>query len=122
MTTSTTTDAERPYGKGRRVAVALLLVLACILAPLSVLAVWTKNTLLDTDQYVDTVGPLAKNEAIIDAAARNITDALISSTDVEAKIKDALPPRAQFIAGPVSSSLETVIDKLAVRILSADQF
>jgi uncharacterized membrane protein len=83
---TTPTTAERPYGKGRKVAVALLLVVACILTPLSVLAVWTRNTLIDTDQYVDTVGPLAHNDAIIEAAARNISDSLISSTDVEAKI------------------------------------
>jgi hypothetical protein len=121
-TATAPTAAERPYGKGRKIAVALLLVIASILAPLAVISVWTKNTLLDTDQYVDTVGPLAKNEAIIDAAARNISDALIESTDVEAKIKDALPPRAQFIAGPVSGSLETLIDRVAVRLLSSDQF
>jgi hypothetical protein len=116
------TTAERPYGRGRKIAVALLLVVASVLAPLAVVAVWTRNTLLDTDQYVDTVGPLAHNEAIIDAAARNISDALISSTDVEAKIKDALPSRAQFIAGPVSNSLETVVNELAVKVLSSDQF
>jgi hypothetical protein len=121
-TASAPTSAARPYGKGRKITVALLLVVASILAPLAVISVWTKNTLLDTDQYVDTVGPLAKNEAIIDAAARNVSDALISSTDVEAKIKDALPTRAQFIAGAVSSSLETVIDRVAVRLLSSDRF
>lgn len=121
-TAAAPTAAERPYGKGRKIAVALLLVIASILAPLAVISVWTKNTLLDTDQYVDTVAPLAKNEAVIDAAARNISDALIESTDVEAKIKDALPPRAQFIAGPVSGSLETLIDRVAVRLLSSDRF
>jgi hypothetical protein len=115
-------SAARPYGRGRKVAVALLLVVASILAPLAVISVWTKNTLLDTDQYVDTVGPLARNQAIIDAAARNISDALISSTDVEAKIKDALPPRARFIAGPVADSLETLIERVAVRLLSSDRF
>lgn len=122
MTTPAPSKAERPYGRGRRVAVALLLIVACIFAPLSVLAVWTKNTLLDTDEYVSTVGPLARNEAIIDAAAANITAALVSETDVEAKVKDALPPRADFIAPAVASSLETVVNQLAVKVLSSDQF
>jgi hypothetical protein len=122
MTTPMADAAERPYGRGRRVVVALLLIVACILAPLSVLAVWTRNTLLDTDQYVSTVGPLATNEAIIDAAAANITAALVSETDVEAKVRDALPPRADFIAPAVASSLESVVDRLAVRVLSSDRF
>lgn len=123
MTATATAPAEpRPYGKGRKVAVAILLVVASILAPLSVIAVWTRNTLLDRDQYVETIGPLARNEAIIDAAARNIADGLMSSTDVEAKVKDALPERAQFIAGPVADSLQNLVERLAVRILSSDQF
>ena len=122
MTAPAPTTAVRPYGKGRKIAVALLLVVASILTPLSVLAVWTRNTLIDTDQYVDTVGPLAHNDAIIEAAARNISDALIASTDVEAKIKDALPSRAQFIAGPVADSLERVVNQLATKVLSSTEF
>lgn len=122
MTTTATSPAERPYGRGRRIIVALLLIVACVLAPLSVLAVWTRTTLLDSDEYVSTVAPLAKNEAIIDAAAANITAALVSETDVEAKVKEALPPRAEFIAPAVASSLETVVNDLAVRVLSSDRF
>jgi hypothetical protein len=122
MTTPTTSAPARPYGRGRRTIVALLLIVACVLAPLSVLAVWTRNTLLDSDQYVSTVAPLAENEAIIDAAAANITAALVSETDVEAKVKEALPPRADFIAPAVASSLETVVNQLAVRVLSSDRF
>jgi hypothetical protein len=122
MTTPATSETDRPYGRGRRITVALLLIVACILAPLSVLAVWTKNTLLDSDQYVSTVGPLAKNPAIISAAADNITTALVSESDVEAKVKDALPPRAQFIAPAVATGLETVINRLAVKVMSNPRF
>jgi hypothetical protein len=122
MTTPTPSEPDRPYGRGRRIAVTLLLVVACILAPLSVLAVWTRNTLLDSDEYVSTVAPLAKNEVIIDAAARNITQALVSETNVTAKVKDALPPRADFIAPAVASSLENVVNQLAVKVLSSDRF
>ncbi len=109
-------------GRGRRIAVILLLIFACVLAPLSVIAVWTRNTLLDTNQYVDTVSPLAKNPAIIDAAATNITNSLVSSTNVEARVKKALPPKADFVAPAVARSLQTVVHDLAVRVLSSDQF
>lgn len=122
MATPPAPTEPKPYGRGRRTAVALLLIVACVLAPLSLIAVWTRNTLLDTDQYVDTVAPLATNPAIIDAAATNITNSLVSSTDVEARVKAALPPRADFIAPAVASSLQTVVHNLAVRVLSSDQF
>lgn len=120
-----TTPPSEPTGRsgrGRRVVVALLLIVACVLAPLSVLAVWTRNTLLDSDQYVSTVAPLAKNPAIIDAAAQEITASIVSEKAVEAKVKDALPPRADFIAPAVAASLETVVNRLAVRVLSSDRF
>jgi hypothetical protein len=84
--------------------------------------VWTKNTLLDTDQYVSTVAPLAKNPAIIDSAAAEITDSLVSEKNVEKRVKDALPPRADFIAPAVAGSLKTVVNRVAVKLLSSDRF
>ena len=122
MATSSAPTEVKPYGRGRRTAVALLLIVACVLAPLSVIAVWTKNTLLDTDEYVSTVAPLAKNPAIIDAAANEITNALVSEQNVSARVKKALPPRADFIAPAVATALETVVHRLAVRVLSSDRF
>ncbi len=122
MATSSAPTEVKPYGRGRRTAVALLLIVACVLAPLSVIAVWTKNTLIDTDEYVSTVAPLAKNPAIIDAAANEITNALVSEQNVSARVKKALPPRADFIAPAVATALETLVHRLAVRVLSSDQF
>lgn len=122
MATSSAPTEVKPYGRGRRTAVALLLIVACVLAPLSVIAVWTKNTLLDTDEYVSTVAPLAKNPAIIDAAANEVTNALVSEQNVSARVKKALPPRADFIAPAVATALETVVHRLAVRVLSSDRF
>ncbi len=87
-----------------------------MLAPLSVLAVWTKNTLLNEDQYVSTVAPLAKNPAIIDAVATDIANSLGSQKNIEAQIKDALPSRADFIAPAVAGSLKNVVHELAVKV------
>jgi hypothetical protein len=41
----------------RRIVGTILLVVGCVLVPLSLSAVWVRNTLLDTDNYVSTVGP-----------------------------------------------------------------
>ena len=48
----------------RSVVATLLIVIGCILAPISVVAVWTKNLVTDTDRYVATVQPLASDPAI----------------------------------------------------------
>src|SRR4051812_10091938 len=58
--------AKESRHRGRRIATVVLVILGCVLAPVSVLALWAKTTLLDTDQYVETVAPLATNQDIID--------------------------------------------------------
>jgi len=106
----------------RRWTAGFLIVLSCILAPLSVISIWVRNIVLNTDRYVETVAPLSANPAVIDTAATNITNALFDNIDVEKEIEDAFPPRADFLAAPLATGLRTVVDQAAVRILSTDQF
>ena len=106
----------------RRWTAGFLIVLSCLLAPLSVVAVWVRNVVLNTDRYVETVAPLSSNPAVIDTAATNITNALFDNVDVEQEIEKTFPPRADFLAAPLAAGLRTVVDKAAVRVLSTDQF
>jgi hypothetical protein len=115
------TPPPRPP-RWRRWTAGFLIVLSCVLAPLSVVSIWMRNQLLNTDRYVSTVAPLASNPAIIDTAATNITNALFDNIDVQQEIEDAAPPRLDFLAAPLATGLRTVVDQAAVRILSSDQF
>ncbi len=55
---------------GMRSLVAFLAGLAaCVVLPLSIASVWTDNVVNDTDEYVDTVGPLAEDEKVQEAVA-----------------------------------------------------
>lgn len=51
----------------------LLIVLGCVLAPVSVLGIWTANQVSSTDRYVTTVEPLIHNPAIQNALTDKIT-------------------------------------------------
>ena len=53
----------------RRAALVLLLVLGCGLAAVSAIGIWTRVTVLNTDNYVETVAPLAQSPAVQDAVA-----------------------------------------------------
>ena len=66
----------------RSVVATLLIVIGCILAPISVVAVWTKNLVTDTDRYVATVAPLASDPAIQSAIADKITAEVFTQLDV----------------------------------------
>jgi hypothetical protein len=112
-------------GKGprwKRIVAWVLVVLACLLSVLSVVAVFARNQLLNTDTYVNTVAPLASNPAIQTQIAKQVSENLISRTNVETRVKDALPAKAGFLATPVTSGLENVINELALKAVQSEQF
>ena len=106
----------------RRIVGGILLVVGCLLVPVSLSAVWVRNTLLDTDNYVSTVAPLAANPQIQQALANDITNGIFTRVDVNQKIADALPSRAGFLAAPIANALRTTIGQAALRLVESSQF
>jgi hypothetical protein len=124
---STTPTAAPPApparaARWRRWTAGFLVVLSCVLAPLSVLSIWLRNQVLDTDRYVSTVTPLASNPDVINTAATNITNVLFEKVDVEARAKAALPKRAQFLASPLETGLRDFTFRAAVQFMSTEKF
>ncbi|MFG3195554.1 hypothetical protein ACGFYT_05425 [Streptomyces sp. NPDC048208] len=96
----------------RSACAALLIVLGCLLAPLSLVAAWTADLADDTDRYVATVAPLAGDPAVQDAAADRITSALMSHLDLADLLKDVAPADRPLIEkglGLLGGSLEDAL-------------
>ena len=106
----------------RRIVGALLVVVGCLLVPISLSAVWVRNTLLNTDHYVSTVGPLASNADIQQALAADLSNGIFTRVDVNQKIVDALPERASFLGAPIANAVKTAIDQAALRLVESDRF
>ena len=68
--------AKHRRGRWRAPVSAVLIVLGCILAPISVLGIWAANQVSNTDRYVATVSPLIQDPAIQHAAADKATTAI----------------------------------------------
>jgi hypothetical protein len=100
----------------------LLLIVAVLLVPVSVLGVWSRNQLLDTDRYVETVTPLASDPAIQDAVVDRVTTALYSGVDVQSKVAAALPAEGAFLAAPISLGIENLIERVVRELVTSDQF
>jgi hypothetical protein len=100
----------------------VLVVLACLLALLSVVVVFARNQLLNTDTYVATVAPLASNPDIQAAVAKQVSSRLITKIDVEKRVKNALPPRAGFLATPIAAEVQSVTDQLALKLVESPAF
>jgi len=105
----------------------LLIVIGCLLAPLSVLGVWTANQVSDTGRYVANMAPLATNPAIQNALADKITNQIsthlnvVGYTDLAAaqlaskglpRASAALKSFAPQIAGAVSSFVHSQVHKV----------
>jgi hypothetical protein len=106
----------------RRVLAVVLLVIGFVLVPLSAVAIWSRNQLLNTDRYVSTVSPLAGNADIQRVVATQAVDALFSSVDVSAKVSDALPKRAKFLGDTIANQAQAYAVQVTERLLASDQF
>lgn len=118
--------AEGAGGSGagwvRGTAVVVLLVLGFLLVPVAGLAVWSRNTLLNTDRYVETVAPLASEPAVIDDVAKAVTTAIFERVDVQGALEQNLPEQLAFAAGPIANQVKSTTNDLVVRALESDQF
>jgi hypothetical protein len=107
--------AEKPVRRRRgwRTPVAvLLIVVGCVLAPLSVVAVWTANQVSDTSRYVANVEPLIKDPAIQNALTDKLTAEIVTRIDVRGRTDQVAAdlagkglPRISALLRGVSGSL-----------------
>jgi hypothetical protein len=75
------TTSHRRFGWRGPVAI-LLIVLGCVLAPLSVVAVWSANQISDTGRYVANMEPLIHEPAIQNALTDKVTYQITSRLHV----------------------------------------
>jgi hypothetical protein len=109
---------RRPH----RFWIAVLLILGMVLTPISILALFVKNEIGDTGRYVRTVKPLSADPAIQAYVADQITTELFARVDVDAYVKEALPARAQVLAGPLTGALQGFVREAAMRVIQSEQF
>jgi len=120
-------DAPGRRGGGwwRSWVAGLLIVVAALLAPVAVVAMWAHDEISDTDRYVETITPLADDPAVQNAMVNRITQEIFTRLDVQAVTEEAvaaladqgLPPGAATtltaLSGTLASSIESfVTDKV----------
>jgi hypothetical protein len=110
--------AMRASARTRTIASAALVVLACVLAFVSFIAVWTRSLVLDTDAYVRAVGPLIEKPALRDELSVRIVEELYSHVDVKKLLSDALPKRGDVLAPTLAQGIHDTAIKLASEALA----
>jgi hypothetical protein len=102
--------ASPPLTRRRKLPLALIAV-GSLITLLAVFALWANRQLLDTDNWTDTSSELLEHDDIRGQISIFLVDQLYANTDVQGRLEDALPPRAQPLAGPAAGALKD----LAVR-------
>ncbi|HTK16752.1 MAG TPA: hypothetical protein VL769_10205 [Acidimicrobiia bacterium] len=97
----------------RAISSVALIVLACMLAFVSVIAVWTRALVLNTDAYVRAVGPLIEKPALRDELSLRIVDELYQHVDVPKLLREALPKRGDVLAPTLAQGIRDTSVKLA---------
>src|SRR5687768_17423270 len=93
----------------RRAAMVFLLVLGCGLAAASLVALWTRATVLDTERYVSTMAPIAESRAVQDTVAEKLGTRITGAIDFEALAREALPERGDVLAPAIATGVENVV-------------
>lgn len=112
----------------------VLILVAALLAMLSVVAVWANSIVQDTDRYVKTVGPLASDPDVQKAATNRISAAVLAQIDVDALVQQltdaasakGVPPQAAKLLGnldgPIESGLKQLVTGTVERVVTSNAF
>jgi hypothetical protein len=118
---ATTPEPKQP-GRGRAVTAVVLIVVASLLLPFAGLTVWIRNMMLSTDRYTTTVAPIAKDPVVQEAVATKVGLAVVDQLDISQRAKAALPPKAEFLAGPIATGATQLVHNATLKIVESSQF
>jgi len=105
----------------RNILVGVLVLLSCLAIVVTGVAWWTHYSIFNTDGYMKIVGPVGKDPEAIKALSDYVAGQIVSATDLQQRTADALPPKAQIFAGPITDALEGFITKGTTKVLSTPQ-
>ncbi len=91
--------------------VLVLVALASVGVLASAVSLWTHSLLFNTDRWVETVGPVLEDPEVTHDLSVLLTDKAIEASDLETRVTDALPPRAQFIAPAIVDATRDFMQK-----------
>ncbi|MGC0312925.1 hypothetical protein [Kitasatospora acidiphila] len=108
---------------------AVLIILAALLAPLSVVATWAHSQITDTNRYVATVGPLASHPDVQAAVTDRVTSGIVGALPID-KLLSLVPSADQPLikqllnaaGGAVTNSISSLVHDQVAKLVQSEQF
>jgi hypothetical protein len=95
----------------RKTAVGLLVALASLMLGIAVLATWVDRVFLDSNTWADTSAAALQQPEVRTALSAYLVDQIYTNVDVPAELAQALPPRAQALAGPLAVTGQPYVER-----------
>lgn len=120
--------------RGRALTAAVLVVVGALLAPLALVAGWSRSEVTETDRYLATVSGLAADPAVqrvvTDEVTRLVLDQIdaqeLTSAAIDALSAGSRSARAESalraLEAPLTAAVETFVRTTVTRIVTSDAF
>ncbi len=109
-------------GSARRTLVGVLVVLSCLGILTSTLTVWSSSTLLNTTTWLAIVTPIGQNPQVIEQVSSYTAGQVVMLLDVQARAQQALPPKATFLAAPLTQTVQNFIQARVTTLMHRPAF
>jgi len=119
-----TTGSSRIKRILRATLSVILIVLGILCLTLSPLTIWGRNLILNTDRYVETLKPIARNPGVQAAVVTAVDKQVNQNLHVQDLISQAgLPPRATSALGPaLQSAISGLVNTIVTKFVQSKAF
>lgn len=118
-------EAQRKPPSGRRWARlgrGVLIGLGCLALVAVDAGLWANRTIISHDGYMAAVTPLVHEPAVQTALVKATQDQIQSNVNIQQTVQDALPDRAAFLAGPITTGVINSIHSFLTKAAGSDRF
>lgn len=124
----------RRRSRGRGVLAVVLIVLGSLLAPVAIVGGWSRVLLTDTDAFVATMAPLARDARVQAYITDQVVQAVDEKVDFDALVGEVVDglaealnrPRLtvalQLLRQPAVDGLQSAVRNATTRLVSSDAF
>ncbi|MCJ7661536.1 MAG: hypothetical protein MUO67_20490 [Anaerolineales bacterium] len=107
---------------GRKLVVTLLVVLGCLILVLASVTFWARYTLLNTNGWVNAVGPIPQDPIVAQNFSAFLAGELFEEVNVDQAMTEMLPPNFQMLGAPLSKALQGLVQDTIASLIQSDGF
>jgi hypothetical protein len=111
-----------PLGRGRKIGIWALIVVASIVTLLSILTVWVDRQMLDNHSWHKASAKIIQDPAVQSALATELVNEMYANVDIAAELKKRLPKDFKQLADPAAAALRDPATRGVEFLLSQPRF